>query len=212
MQFPPLEAPDDGEEEEESSHNQVKVKVVNEDEWTGTIRHIVQRDFFPIPSSQEINEVKRMRLDEYLATHISEDQAAFSDLLQKEEEAHLATFSNKKDFLRMVGTVETKSPAIKDYCCELSTQSEKKNPIIRSRRIVDPKATRFPSSPHSQQHQPRRRMLKPEERTRTDLDLVSLSSRSTMQSLGRNQKSLSGPGLALVERIRRSQKKKLSSC
>jgi hypothetical protein len=201
--------PKDGEEEPSKTAQKddgKSVVVVSEEEWTNSIREIIQRDYFPLraPSAEPAQSTskinKKLRLDQYFAEHVSEDQVAFDHSMKTSSQEHRAMFSNKKDFLRLVDA-PSNTLAIGDAESNSTTHPAGHEP----NKTINPENTRMPV--RSASSIGRRPMLRSSDRKRDDLELLSTTSRSTARSRSYGRKQLSEKAVELIEQIRKNQRK-----
>jgi hypothetical protein len=185
LQFPPPEKARNAQPQPQQQQSQQQ--IVSDTEWSKSIREIVQRDYFPVQQEEEEDGdkpvVKKLRLDEYLNKHTSEDNIAFQKLMKQDQERQLAKI-NSRNQLKL-------NDAHSTYRALPSGTIRRQNG--NQQREIIPKNTRFPNNTSSSTS---RRLLPSESRDWDGYELVH--SFDTV---------LSGPGKALADRLRNSQRR-----
>lgn len=198
--------------QKEDNHS---IEVVSEEEFKDNVREIVSRDFFQLePVKEPVLAIdkngKRMRLNEYLNTHVSEDQASFDAAMKTQAVQHLSRFSNKKSFLRDDAEIEDQK-LLEDAQIKSHSTAQGHVPEINLQAIHFQVPNEKTLS--------RRRILKPEDRKKHQFDLVSLTSNKTKveksttatwrtsSTAASARRELSAPAISLVEKLRSARKK-----
>lgn len=168
--------------------------VVPKEELSRAVHTILKRDYFPSTKTMSepgfLNESAKLpRLDVYLKGKIDEDQAAFSKILNHDAGLQAAKFGNKSNFLRL-----------KDSSSHERIENQRIDAASRDKEII-PENTRF-LKPTLR----RRPLLTPASRKRDDLDMVSMTTRSTVRSYGSNGKPMTDRALTLVKRLRKDHR------
>jgi hypothetical protein len=162
-------------------------RVVSPREFRASLREIVRRDYFPTASGVASGE----HVDEYLSNNLSENQVVLQTLMKKSAGDFERNFTNKTCFLR---PVEPTVPLLKDN--DVVARDRPAATILRENtRFEAPRGTT------------RRSLLRREDRTRDDLDLLSVSSKSTTRSTLRALKPMSETAAALMDRLQQASKR-----
>lgn len=203
--------------EEPQTKGNANALVVSDEEWSKSIREIIQRDYFPLSkaSSATQDQIGKTddsgapRLEEYVSKHIPDHQYAFSQKMATSALQHHAKFGYKKsNFLRALedpsGSLALKDKvpgASNDDGNAVNASSEDKQ------KMIIPPNTRLQTNA-SRAGAPGRRppMLRPSDRKRDDMDVLSATSRSTTRSLSYARTPLSDKAVQLVEQMRKRQK------